>query len=66
GDFIALDMLKAHLQTAGNSVVIIDSPRGWIAALADAIPEGLVFYGKRNAILVNRPGMMKVAYRIIL
>lgn len=65
-DFIPLPMLKKHLSSPGKSLVMMDYPREWREELFDALPQGLILYSERNAIMVNRPDMMKVIYKILL
>lgn len=66
GSFISLNILKEHIIKPGNSIAFLNYPTGWIEQLFDILPEGLMLYGKRNAIIVNRPEMMKVRYSMIL
>ena len=64
--FISLDSLKEHILTPGHSVVIMNAPQGWAETLFETLPQGLMLYGRHNAIIVNRPDMMKVSYAILL
>lgn len=66
GDFIPLDTLKRHIAAPGHSIILLDGPHGWSETLFDMLPEGLMFHSKKNAIIVNRPGMMKVKYSMII
>lgn len=65
-DFIPLDMLKKHILTPEKSIVLMNYPEGWADALFESLPEGLMLYSPRNAIIIHRPEMMKVSYDIIL
>lgn len=65
-DFLPLHRLKEHISRPGCSIVLLDYPREWLSPLFDALPEGLLLYSRRHAILIHRPGMMKLAYSVIL
>lgn len=64
--FLPIERLRTHLQTPGHSVVVMNIPSGWAQTLFESLPEGLMLYSRRNAIIIHRPEMMKVAYTILL
>lgn len=64
--FISLDRLKEHILTPGHSIVAMNIPEGWAESIFEIMPEGLMLHSKRNAIIIHRPNMMKVAYNIML
>ncbi|MDE7414137.1 MAG: hypothetical protein K2N05_10195 [Muribaculaceae bacterium] len=66
GDFLPIDTLKQHIATPGHSLVLMNVPPGWTEKLYEAMPYGLMLHSDENVILVNRPEMMKVSYKIIL
>lgn len=65
-DFISLKILKEHISQPGKSIVILDYPDGWLENLFETLPQGLMLYSRHNAIIINRPGMMKLHYSILL
>ncbi|MDE6028435.1 MAG: hypothetical protein K2G23_10215 [Muribaculaceae bacterium] len=65
-DFISLVRLKDHLSTPGHSIAIMDYPQSWTESLFSALPEGLMLYSRRNAIIIHRREMMKLAYSVMI
>lgn len=65
-DSLELEVLLSHITRPGSIILIKDYQAETLKRLFEALPEGLFLYGQRNAILINRPGMMKVSYSIIL
>lgn len=64
GEHVPLADLEKALRTPGRIVAIRNMPEGWRDRLFDAISEGLMLYGRSNAIFFSRPGMQKVAYSV--
>ena len=64
GDFISLSVLKAHLKYPDRVIALRNAPRGWAAALFQALPEGLMLCGRHNVLIISRPYMRKVAYTV--
>lgn len=64
GSLIPLESLQRYLERPGRIIAIKDVPKHWKESLFESLDEGLMFYGKRNLIIFNRPGMQKVAYSI--
>lgn len=65
-DHMVIDKLEKLLERPGRILLLTDTPKGWRQRLFDSLEEGLMFYGKRNLLLINRPTMQKVAYSIKL
>lgn len=64
GDFIPLDTLGQALSTPGHCVALRDVPDGWADRLFDALPQGVMFSGPHNVLLINRDGMQKINYPV--
>lgn len=64
GDFIPLDTLKQALSAPGHCVAIRDVPDGWAPLLFEALPQGVMFSGPHNVLLINRDGMQKINYPV--
>lgn len=62
GDFVPLDIIRNALHAPGHWVVLRDVPEGWDDGIFDALPEGLMFRGKRNLCAIHHPGQQKVLY----
>ncbi len=62
GDFVPLDIIKTSLQIPGHWVTVRDVPEGWDDEIFEALPQGLVFRGKHNLLVIHRPGMQKILY----
>lgn len=61
-DFVPLDIIKKSLQEPGHWVTLRDVPEGWDDEIFEALPEGLVFRGRRNLCAIHHPGQQKVLY----
>lgn len=61
-DTMSLDSLSSFISMEGKTILLKDFPEGWCEKLFDAMPEGIMIRGKRNVILISRPGMQKVSY----
>lgn len=66
GSFFAPDVLEKLLRTSGKALALRDVNPELLARLFASLPSGLMLYGKRNAIIISREGMQKVAYSMIL
>jgi len=66
GDYIPIDTLKSLLGGTGRIIALRDSPEGWGEELFDSLSEGLMLYGRKNILVISRPGMQKVAYSILI
>lgn len=66
GDYIPLETLTRLMARPGRILVFLNVPDGWRESLFGAVDEGLMFYSRRNVIVINRPGMQKVAYSVSL
>lgn len=64
GDFIPLDTLKQALSAPGHCVAIRDVPDGWADRLFEALPQGVMFSGPHNVLVINRDGMQKMNYPV--
>lgn len=64
GDFIPLDTLKQALALSGHGVALRDAPEGWADRLFEALPQGVMFTGPRNVLVINRDGMQKINYPV--
>lgn len=64
GDFIPLDTLKQALSLSGHCVAIRDVPDGWADRLFETLPQGVMFTGPRNVLVINRDSMQKINYPI--
>lgn len=64
GDTVALDTLVSHIGRPGNSIAMLECPDGWKERIFEAMPEGLLLFGRHNIIAINRPGMQKLAYSV--
>lgn len=64
GDFIPLDMLKQALSAPGHCVAVRDIPDGWADQLFEALPQGIMFSGPNNILVINRDGMQKINYPV--
>lgn len=62
GDFLSLDTLRSHISVPGHVVALLNAPEGWKEELFEAMPEGLMIYGRKNVFLISRPEMQKVSY----
>ncbi len=62
GDFIAVAPLCKVIASPGKCVAMTNVPPGWKKTLFNALPEGLMFEGKRNIIIIHHPGMQKLRY----
>lgn len=65
-DYVPLDVLKHTLTRPGSILALRKLPAGWIDELFETLDEGLMLFGRDNAIIISRPGMQKVAYSIRL
>ncbi len=66
GDYVPIDTLKRLLSEEGRIVALRESPEGWGRQLFDSLSEGLMLYGRKNIIVISRPGMQKVAYSMLI
>ena len=41
-----------------------DAPDGWADRLFEALPQGVMFTGPRNVLVINRDGMQKINYPV--
>lgn len=64
GDLVDLDKIIESLRHPGHWVMIRDIPRDWREKIEEELPEGLVFFGRRNLIAFNRPDMQKISYEM--
>lgn len=64
GDFISLDTLKQALSVPGRCIVLRDAPAGWADKLFDTMPQGIMFSGPHNILVINRDGMQKINYPV--
>jgi len=65
-DFISLDVLRSHIAVDGNILAVRNIPEGWMQALFESLPAGLMFYSPRNVIIINRPHMRKIGYSMFI
>lgn len=61
-DFVPLDIIRKSLEKPGHWVILRDIPEGWEQSVFEALPEGLVFRGRRNLCAIHHPGQQKVLY----
>lgn len=66
GNGFSLDSLSQTLQKEGVTLLVKNISPETRNKLWDSLPQGLMLYGRKNVILINRPGMMKVAYSITI
>lgn len=66
GEFIPLDVLRKHLQTPGNVVVLRGYPEGWERSLFESLPDGLMIQSRRNLFIISREEMRKISYDMML
>lgn len=62
GDFIQLDTLREAIRQPGHCVFLKSAPPEWASSLFESLPEGLMFVGKHNVMVIHHPGMQKIAY----
>ena len=65
-DFLPLTLLKNHISHPGNALAIMDCQSGWKEEIFASLPEGLMLCSSHHAIIIHRPGMMKISYPILL
>lgn len=65
-DGLPLERLIELLERPGRIIALRDAPEGWREKLFETLDEGLMFYGRKNLIIFNRPGMRKVCYSIMI
>lgn len=63
-NFTPLETLCRHLAVSGHSITLIDAPEGWNEELFNALPSGLMIFGRHNTIVISREGMQKIAYEM--
>ena len=63
-DVLPLDVLQRALERPGACVAVRNVPVGWTEALFGSLAEGIALRGKRNLIMVHRPGMQKILYTV--
>lgn len=66
GNDIEFEKLEKLLERPGRVLLLMNVPKGWNERLFDSLEEGLMFHGKKNSLLINRPMMHKVSYSINL
>ena len=54
--------LTAFISSPGKALLLGDIDDDTCQSLFEAMPEGIMIRGKRNAILISRPEMQKVKY----
>lgn len=59
-----MELLEEQVDRPGKILYIIDAPQGLADTLFDSIEEGVMFYSRRNILLISRAGMQKVKYSI--
>lgn len=64
GKSLGLEKLSKLLERPGRAVYIRDIPSKWTEKLFENLDEGLMLHSRRNALLISRPGMMKVSYTL--
>ena len=64
GEFIPYPVLAECLSRPGGVVALRDVSPDWPERLFEGMEEGLMLRGRRNALLVAREGMRKVAYTV--
>lgn len=64
GDYLHLDVLREHLKSQNHIIALKDAPAGWRNELFDSLNEGVMFYGKKNILIICHSGMQKVKYSI--
>ena len=65
-DNLPLDVLRRFVSLPGKIIFLTDAPEGWREKLFDEMEEGVMFYGKRNVLLISRLGMQKIKYSILM
>lgn len=65
-DFLNIEMLRDIVTIPGHWLVLKDYPSGWDDTLFEALPEGVALVGRRNLIVINRPGMRKQRYAMAI
>lgn len=63
---IPLEKLCSGLTGDNNIVLISNTPEGWKEKMFEALPQGLMMYDSKSTLIINRPGMNKIAYSIKL
>lgn len=66
GEYIPLDNLLRLIKMDSKILALRNIPPLWREKIFEALPHGLMLYGKRNALIINRPEMQKVAYSIYI
>lgn len=61
-DFIPLEVLTEAILVPERCIAILNTPPGWADAIFNAMPEGVMFEGKRNTLIIHHPGMQKLRY----
>ncbi|MDE7402964.1 MAG: hypothetical protein K2M87_06100 [Muribaculaceae bacterium] len=64
GDMLAGQSIAELLAVPGRSLAVSNVSIELRRQIFDALPEGVLFYGKRNLIAVNRPYMQKIAISV--
>lgn len=65
-DYVPLDTLRPLLADHRKVLLLRRLPEGWREKLFDFMTDGLMLYGKENAIIIPREGMQKVAYSMCI
>lgn len=66
GDTLEPDILRNHISAPERLLLVTNIPAGWKDELFDSMQEGLMLYGKKNALLISRSDMQKVSYSCAL
>lgn len=64
GGEVSIDRLKSYIAIPGRTLLIENVKPEDREILYDAMDEGVMLYGKRNAILISRIAMQKVRYSV--
>lgn len=66
GQHLPEEKLCRHLGVDNTIVLIYNLPEGWKERMFYVLPHGLMMHDSKSALLINRPGMNKIAYTIKL
>ncbi len=62
GDEVPLEDLRSFMSLPDRTLLIKDAPQNWCDSVFEAMNEGIMIRGRRNAICISRSGMQKVSY----
>lgn len=62
GNLIDIDTIIRLIDRPGRIIALKYAPDGWLEKIFNSLDEGLMLYGRCNALIFSRPGMQKVKY----